>query len=159
MEDQMQGINYLRSLSYVDTTRIGLHGWSFGGFMTLSLVLHHPGIFKAAVAGGPVTDWKYYEVMYGERYMDTPNENPDGYKQTSVVEKAGELADHVLVIHGAQDDVVVMQHSLEFINACIKKRRQVDFFVYPDHKHNVTGKDRIHLMQKITDYLRLYLEK
>lgn len=159
MEDQMKGLSYLYSLPYVDSARIGLHGWSFGGFMTLSLVLNYPGVFKAAVAGGPVTDWKYYEVMYGERYMDTPDENPDGYANTSVIAKAGALQDHTLVIHGAQDDVVVMQHSLEFIKACIKQRRQVDFFVYPDHKHNVIGRDRIHLMQKITDYLRLYLEK
>lgn len=158
MADQMKGVEYLKSLSFVDASRIGVHGWSFGGFMTISLLVNHPGVFKVGVAGGPVTDWKYYEVMYGERYMDTPQTNEDGYEKTSVINKAANLQDKLLVIHGAQDDVVVMQHSLEFINACIKARRQVDFFVYPDHKHNVTGKDRVHLMQKITDYLNLYLK-
>lgn len=158
MADQMKGIAYLKSLPYVDTSRIGVHGWSYGGFMTISLLLNYPGVFKVGVAGGPVTDWKYYEVMYGERYMDTPETNEEGYNKTSLIKKASNLQDKLLIIHGAQDDVVVMQHSLEFINACIKARKQVDFFVYPDHKHNVIGKDRVHLMHKITDYLNLYLK-
>lgn len=158
MADQMKGVEYLKSLPFVDPSRIGVHGWSFGGFMTISLLVNYPGVFKVGVAGGPVTDWKYYEVMYGERYMDTPQTNEDGYNKTSVIQKASHLQDKLLIIHGAQDDVVVMQHSLEFINACIKARRQVDFFVYPDHKHNITGKDRVHLMQKITDYLNVHLK-
>lgn len=158
MADQMKGIAYIKSLPYVDTSRIGIHGWSFGGFMTISLLLNYPGVFKVGVAGGPVTDWKYYEVMYGERYMDTPETNEDGYNKTSLIQKAANLQDKLLIIHGAQDDVVVIQHSLEFINACIKARKQLDFFVYPDHKHNVTGKDRVHLMQKITDYLNVQLK-
>lgn len=152
MADQMKGIDYLKSLPYVDAKRIGVHGWSYGGFMTISLMLNHSDVFKVAAAGGPVCDWKWYEVMYGERYMDTPQENSDGYDQTSVINKAANLNGKLLVIHGAQDDVVVMQHSMEFIKACIKAGRQVDYFLYPDHKHNVYGKDRIHLMQKITEY-------
>jgi dipeptidyl-peptidase-4 len=158
MADQMKGIEYLTSLPYVDANRIGVHGWSFGGFMTISLLLNHPNVFKVGVSGGPVTDWKYYEVMYGERYMDTPQENPLGYDKTSVINKAKNLDDHLLVIHGAQDDVVVWQHSLEFIEACIKNKKQVDYFVYPSHKHNVVGKDRLHLMQKVTDYFQLHLK-
>jgi len=158
MADQMKGVEYLKSLPYVDASRIGVHGWSFGGFMTISLLLNHPGVFKTGVAGGPVCDWKWYEVMYGERYMDTPQENPAGYDQTSVVNKAGQLKGKLLVIHGAQDNVVVMQHSMEFIKACIKAERQVDYFLYPDHEHNVYGKDRIHLMEKITEYFDLHLK-
>ncbi len=156
--DQMKGVELLKTLPYVDANRIGVHGWSFGGFMTTTLMTDYNKTFKVGVAGGPVMDWKFYEVMYGERYMDTPQENPEGYKNTSLLNKADKLEGKLLVIHGAMDDVVVMQHSLEFINQCIKKGKQVDFFVYPDHQHNVRGKDRIHLMQKVTDYFDLHLK-
>lgn len=158
MADQMKGVEYLKSLPYVDENRIGVHGWSFGGFMTMSLLTTFPDVFKVGVAGGPVCDWKFYEVMYGERYMDTPDENPEGYKLTSLLDKANKLKAKLLIIHGAQDDVVVMQHSMEFINACIKANIPVDYFLYPDHKHNVMGKDRVHLMQKITQYFDDYLK-
>lgn len=158
MADQLKGVEYLKSKSFVDANKMGVWGWSFGGFMTISLMTTYPDIFKAAVAGGPVCDWKYYEVMYGERYMDTPQENPDGYKNTSLLNKAENLKGRLLVIHGAQDDVVLMQHSMEFINACIKKGKQVDYFLYPDHKHNVRGKDRVHLNQKILDYFNVHLK-
>lgn len=157
MADQMEGISYLKSLPYVDQERIGVHGWSYGGFMTISLLLNQPDVFKVGVAGGPVTDWKFYEIMYGERYMDTPEENPNGYELTSVLDKANQLKSKLLIIHGAQDDVVVMQHSLEFIEQCIKNNIPVDYFLYPTHKHNVSGKDRVHLMQKITQYFDDYL--
>lgn len=158
MKDQMKGVEYLQSLAYVDANRIGVHGWSFGGFMTTSLLTQYPDAFKVGVAGGPVIDWKWYEIMYGERYMDTPQENPDGYAQTTLTDKAKNLKARLLMIHGAQDPVVVMQHSLEFINACIKEGKAVDYFVYPDHEHNVRGKDRIHLMAKITDYFDVHLK-
>jgi dipeptidyl-peptidase-4 len=158
IKDQMRGVEYLKSLPYVDETRIGVYGWSFGGFMTTTLTTTHPDVFKAAVAGGPVIDWKWYEVMYGERYMDTPQENPEGYALTSLTDKAKNLKARLLMIHGAQDPVVVMQHSLEFVNACIKAGKQVDYFVYPDHEHNVRGKDRLHLMEKIADYFLLHLK-
>lgn len=156
--DQLKGVEFMKNKGFVDENKIGVYGWSFGGFMTLSLLLEYPETFKVGVAGGPVTDWKYYEVMYGERYMDTPEENPEGYEKSSVISKAGKLNSKLLVIHGAQDDVVVMQHSLEFINACIKAGKQVDYFLYPDHKHNVTGKDRVHLNQKIAMYFQDYLK-
>jgi dipeptidyl-peptidase-4 len=158
MADQMKGVEYLKTLSYVDANRMGVYGWSFGGFMTISLMLNHSDVFKVAVAGGPVCDWEYYEVMYGERYMDTPKENPDGYDKTSVINKADKLKGRLLIIHGAQDDVVVMQNSMEFINACIKKGKKVDYFLYPEHKHNVRGPDRVHLNTKIADYFQTYLK-
>lgn len=152
MEDQLKGVEYLKSLPYVDANRMGVHGWSFGGFMTTSLMLKHPGVFKCAVAGGPVMDWKMYEVMYTERYMDTPQENPDGYEDANLLDKVKSLNGKLLLIHGTNDDVVVWQHSLKFIKNCVDEGVQVDYFVYPGHPHNVRGKDRVHLMQKITDY-------
>ena len=152
MEDQMTGVNYLKTLSYVDTNRLGIHGWSFGGFMTTSFMLRKPGVFKVGVAGGPVLDWSMYEVMYTERYMDTPSENPDGYKTNLLLDKVDQLKGKLLMIHGTDDDVVVWQHSLLFQKNCVSKGVQMDYYVYPGHPHNVRGKDRVHLMQKITDY-------
>ncbi len=159
MADQLKGIEYLKSQPYVDAENLGIFGWSFGGFMTSSLMTKHNDIFKAAVAGGPVIDWKYYEVMYGERYMDTPQENPEGYEKTSMLDKADRLNGHLLIIHGAQDPVVVQQHSMEFIQKCIEAGKQVDYFLYPTHEHNVVGKDRIHMYDKIAKYFNVYLKK
>ncbi|MDU1905151.1 MAG: DPP IV N-terminal domain-containing protein [Dysgonomonas sp.] len=156
-QDQMTGLEFLKSLPFVDTTRIGVHGWSYGGFMTLNLMLKHPETFKVGVAGGPVTDWKYYEIMYGERYMDTPKENPEGYQKSSMVDRAGDLKGRLLIIHGDEDPVVVMQHSLQFLKSAIQKGTHPDFFIYPGHEHNMTGKDRIHLHEHITRYFEDFL--
>ena len=153
MEDMMSGVNYLQSLPYVDAKNMGLFGWSFGGFNTIDFMLNHPDIFKAAVAGGPVTDWKYYEIMYTERYMDTPQENPEGYAATDLTRQVEKLKGKLLLIHGLQDPVVVQQHSVRFVRAAIDKNIQVDYMIYPGHEHNVLGKDRAHLYQKVTDYL------
>ena len=159
MADQMKGIEFLKSKSFVDADKIGVFGWSFGGFMTTSLMTNHSDVFKVGVAGGPVIDWKYYEVMYGERYMDTPQENPEGYERTSLLNKAKDLKGRLLIIHGAQDPVVVQQHSMNFVEACIKAGKQVDYFLYPNHEHNVSGRDRIHMYAKIADYFDLHLKK
>lgn len=158
MADQMKGVEFLKSQSFVDAERIGVYGWSFGGFMTTSLMLNYPETFKVGVAGGPVIDWKWYEVMYGERYMDTPQENPEGYELTSTLNKVANLKGRLLIIHGAQDPVVVQQHSMEFIEKCIKEGKQVDYFLYPAHEHNVLGKDRTHLNEKIADYFLTHLK-
>src|SRR5690606_19533891 len=155
--DQLVGIDYLKSLPYVDNDNMGIFGWSYGGFMTTSLMTKHNSTFKAGVAGGPVMDWKYYEVMYGERYMDTPQENPNGYAKTSLLNKADQLKGNLLIIHGAQDPVVVQQHSMDFIEQCIKKGIEVDYFLYPSHEHNVRGKDRVHMYNKIAKYFDLHL--
>lgn len=152
MQDQLVGINYLKSLPYIDTNRLGIHGWSFGGFMTTSFMLRNPGIFKAAVAGGPVLDWSMYEIMYGERYMDTPKENPEGYSTSLLFNKIKNLQGKLLLIHGTDDATVVWQHSLRFLKQAVSDNVQVDYFVYPGYEHNVRGKDRVHLMQKISDY-------
>jgi dipeptidyl-peptidase-4 len=158
MDDQLQGVAYLKNLVYVDTNRMGIHGWSFGGFMTTSFMLRHPGVFKVGVAGGPVLDWSMYEVMYGERYMDTPKENPEGYAANKLTDKVSQLKGKLLLIHGTSDDVVVMQHSINAIKKSVEEGVQIDYFVYPNHLHNVRGKDRVHLMQKITDYFDTYLK-
>ncbi|MBS2211031.1 S9 family peptidase [Carboxylicivirga mesophila] len=157
VEDQMQGIEYLKSLPYVDTERIGVHGWSYGGFMTISMMTQHPEVFKVGVAGGPVIDWKYYEIMYGERYMDTPQENPEGYELANLNGKVTNIEGRLLVVHGAIDPVVVWQHSLSFVRECVKNRVQIDYFAYPRHEHNVIGRDRIHLMEKVTRYFDDFL--
>lgn len=158
MQDQLKGVEYLKSLPFVDADRMGVHGWSFGGFMTTSLMLRHPGVFKVAVAGGPVIDWSMYEVMYTERYMNTPQTNKKGYDDANLLTKVKNLKGKLLMIHGAQDDVVVWQHSVKFVKACVDEGIQLDYFIYPGHPHNVRGKDRVHLMQKITDYFDLYLK-
>lgn len=158
MADQMKGIEFLKSKSFVDQNKIGVYGWSFGGFMTTSLMLNHNDVFKVGVAGGPVCDWSYYEVMYGERYMDTPQENQAGYDNNNVIKKADKLKGRLLMIHGAQDPVVVQQNSMEFIQACIKAGKQVDYFLYPTHEHNVGGIDRVHLNKKIADYFDVHLK-
>lgn len=157
VEDQLKGWNYLKDQGYVDMSRVGVHGWSFGGFMTTSLMLLHPDKFKVGVAGGPVIDWGLYEVMYGERYMDTPQENPEGYQKNCLLNYADKLEGRLMLIHGAQDPTVLWQNSLQFINECIKNKKQLDYFVYPNHEHNVRGMDRIHLMEKVTQYFKEYL--
>ena len=157
MADQMEGVKMLMSLPYVDKERIGVHGWSYGGFMTISLITNYPDIFKVAVAGGPVIDWKWYEVMYGERYMDNPDVNPDGYAKTSLINKAKDLKGKLLICQGAIDPVVLWEHSLSFVRACVVNNVQVDYFPYPCHEHNVMGKDRVHLHDKISMYFEDYL--
>lgn len=158
MKDQLKGVDYLKSLAYVDVDRMGVHGWSFGGFMTTSLMLKYPDVFKVGIAGGPVIDWNMYEIMYTERYMDTPQQNPEGYEQANLLNKVQNLKGKLLMIHGMQDDVVVWQHSIKFLKAAVDKGVQLDYFAYPGHEHNVIGKDRVHLMQKVTDYFDLHLK-
>ena len=157
MADQMVGINMLKSLPFVDSERIGVHGWSYGGFMTISLMTHYPETFKVGVAGGPVIDWKWYEIMYGERYMETEETNPDGFKETSLIENASNLEGKLLICQGAIDNTVVWEHSLSFVQKCIENGTQLDYFPYPRSEHNVFGRWRIHLMDKVTDYFDLYL--
>ncbi len=156
--DQLTGVEFLRSLGCVDMERVGVHGWSYGGFMTTTLMTDCADIFKVGVAGGPVIDWKYYEVMYGERYMDTPQENPEGYEKASLLNKTDKLTGRLMIIHGSIDPVVVWQHSLQFLNKCIENKVLVDYFVYPNHEHNVRGMDRVHLMRTITRYFDDHLK-
>lgn len=153
MRDQIKGIEHLKSLEYIDSNRLAVHGWSYGGFMTTNLMCSYPDVFTCGVAGGPVIDWKFYEVMYTERFMDTPQTNPEGYENRSLLNKAKNLKGDLLMIHGAQDDVVVWQHSMAFVRECVEEGIQLDYFPYPSHPHNVRGKDRIHLMRKVINYV------
>ncbi|MBR7176316.1 MAG: DPP IV N-terminal domain-containing protein [Bacteroidales bacterium] len=157
MRDQKVGIDYLKSLPYVDAERIGTDGWSYGGFMSTNMKIHYPEDVKVSTAGGPVMDWKYYEIMYGERYMDTPEENPEGYELTSLENKTDKLEGKLMIIHCTTDPVVVWQHSLVFVENCIHNGKQLDYFVYPGHDHNVYGPDRAHLVTKITEYFKANL--
>ena len=158
MQDQMCGVDYLKTLPYVDMSRLGVHGWSFGGFMTITLMLNHPDVFKVGVAGGPVIDWKWYEVMYGERYMGTPQNNPEGYAKSSLIDKAGNLKGRLQIITGYNDQTVVPQHCLSFLDACIKAGTQPDFFAYPGEEHNMRGHASVHLHERITRYFEDYLK-
>ena len=159
MKDQLCGVDYLKSLPYVDANRLGVHGWSFGGFMTTSLMTTYPDVFKVGVAGGPVIDWRFYEVMYGERYMDTPQTNPEGYEETSLLNKAQNLKGRLLVIYGGNDPVCVPQHTLSFMRACIDADTYPDLFTYPGDGHNMMGTDRVHLHNVITRYFENHLKK
>ncbi len=158
MKDQMKGVEYLRSLPYVDTDRLGVHGWSYGGFMTTNLMLTYPDVFKCAVAGGPVIDWSYYEVMYGERYMGRPQDNPEGYKENNLKLRAGNLKGRLEIIFGYQDPVCVPQHTLSFIRACETAGTHPDLFIYPGAEHNMTKRDQIHLHEHITRYFEDHLK-
>ena len=158
MQDQMKGVDFLKTLPYVDADRIGVHGWSFGGFMTTNLICSYPDVFKVGVAGGPVIDWKMYEVMYGERYMDTPEENPEGYEMNNLCNKAKNLKGRLQIIVGLNDPTCVLQHSLSFLRAAADAGTQPDYFVYPGQGHNMMGKDMVHLHERITRYFDDYLK-
>ena len=158
MADQMAGMKWLMSHEWVDKDRIGVHGWSYGGFMTISLITNFPDVFKVGVAGGPVIDWKWYEVMYGERYMDNIHNNPEGFEKTSLINKAKDLKGKLLICQGAVDNVVVWEHSLSFVQECVKNNiHTIDYMPYPVAEHNVYGRDALHLYNKITNYFEDYL--
>jgi len=155
MIDQIKGYDYLVKKTFVNPSKVAVHGWSYGGFMTTNLLLNYPNLFTCGVAGGPVTNWEYYEVMYTERYMDHPDNNKDGYEKTNLINKTHLLQDPLLMIHGLVDDIVLPKHSLEFVKSSVDNNVQMDYFIYPGHPHNVRGKDRLHLIQKIIDYIRV----
>ena len=150
--DQMKGIEVVKSLPYADPDRIGIYGWSYGGFMTTYMVLNYPETFKVGVCGGPVLDWSRYEIMYGERYMGTPQNNPEGYARNKMIDQAGKLKGKLLIIHDDQDDTVVPQMSYQFLKNSVKEGTYPDFMLYINHPHNVRGKDRNHLNTRIAQY-------
>ncbi|MDO4228403.1 MAG: DPP IV N-terminal domain-containing protein [Capnocytophaga sp.] len=154
IQDQLVGIDYLKSLPYVDASRIAVHGWSFGGFMASSLMLRHPNVFTTAIAGGAVTDWKFYEIMYGERYMDTPASNPEGYEKSRVGKYLDNLSGKLLFVHGSVDDVVVPQHVMSIIQESITKKKIVDLSIYPMHGHGIRGADDANLVLRMLEYIK-----
>ena len=148
----MVGVRMLQSLPFVDASRIGVSGWSYGGFMTISLLTTYPDAFKAGACGGPVIDWKWYEVMYGERYMDTPETNPEGFARVSLMSKVDSLRAPLLIMQGMQDGTVLPINSLSFVQACVEKGKQVEFFPYPRSEHNVQTPWRGHMYRKLTEF-------
>lgn len=151
-KDQVKGIEFLKSLPYIDGNRIGVHGWSFGGHMTTALLLRYPEIFKVGVAGRTyhrlgILRSDVRRTLYGHS-----ESNPEGYKECNLKNLAGQLKGHLLIIHDDHDDTCVPQHTLSFMKACVDARTYPDLFIYPCHKHNVSGRDRVHLHEKITRY-------
>lgn len=157
MEDQMKLMEMAIKWQWVDTGRIGVYGWSYGGFMSLSLATGNPDLFKVCVAGGAVIDWRWYEVMYGERYMGTPVDNLDGFEKTSLINKAACLKARTLLIQGAVDETVLPVNLLSFLQKCIDNGIHPEYFTYPNAAHNMHGSDRVHLADKITDFFLEHL--
>jgi dipeptidyl-peptidase-4 len=156
-EDQLLAVQHLHSMPFVDKKRIGVHGWSYGGYMTLNLMLRSPGTFACAAAGAPVTDWAQYETGYTERYMDTPAENPRGYQQASLAPLAKDLRGRLLIIHGTNDQTVMWSHSLALVDAFVKAEQLVDYMPYPMQKHGIRGPGRPHLYRLLTRYFQDHL--
>jgi len=153
LRDIEDGIMYLKSLPYVDPSRIGINGWSFGGYMT-AYALTHSKSFKVGISGAPVTDWHLYDTIYTERYMGTPQNNPEGYERSSVVKAAKNLSGKLLLIHGTIDDNVHMQNSIQFIYELQKAGKQFDLMVYPRSRHGVADpKLQKHMREMMLDFI------
>lgn len=150
--DQIKGVEFLRNLKFVDMNRLGIYGWSFGGFMSTSLMVKYPDIFKVGIAGGAVTDWRSYEIMYTERYMGLPEENIKGYAESNLLNFAEQLKGRFMMISGTHDDVVVPSHTELFIDKAIDSGKKIDSFYYPYGKHHFNKNGELHLHEKITNY-------
>ena len=158
LADQLAGVSYLKSLPFVDGNRLGIWGWSYGGYMTLYTLTHAPDVFKCGAAGGPVTDWKFYDSIYTERYMRTPQENPIGYKDSSPLEAADKLKASLLLIHGADDDNVHMQNTMNFVDALVKAGRPFELYIQPGQKHGFQGDAiRTYLNTRLLDFFKQHL--
>ncbi len=155
VEDQIDAAKVIGNYSYVDKTRIGIFGWSFGGFMASNCILKGADVFKMAIAVAPVTNWRFYDSIYTERYMQTPQENASGYDTNSPINFADKLKGNFLLIHGTADDNVHFQNSMQFIEALVQANKQFDWAVYPDKNHGIYGgKTRIQLFNKMTNFIK-----
>lgn len=152
IDDQIAALDAVKALPYVDANRVGLHGWSYGGFMTASLMCRAPKAFTCGISGAPVTGWDLYETGYGERYMDTPAENPEGYKTSDVRTWAKDLKGDLLIIHGTADNTVVWQNTVRLLDTFIKAGRDVETMVYPGQLHGLQGPSRTHFYRKMTKW-------
>ena len=139
LADQVAGIKYLISLGFVDPQRIGIHGWSYGGFMTVNAMLNAPDVFQAGFAGAPVTSWLNYDTIYTERYMGLPSQNADGYRDTALPAKAKNLKGRLMLVHNFEDDNVLFQNSLQMTNALQLAGKQFEYMLYPQKSHGVSG--------------------
>jgi dipeptidyl-peptidase-4 len=162
VEDQLVGVEYLKTLPYVDPARIGVFGWSYGGYMTLMCMVQAPEVFRAGVAVAPVTDWKLYDTHYTERYMGHPEENEAGYAESAVLTHVeglrGSQPGSLLLVHGMADDNVHFQHSVLLMEAMQQARIPFEMMAYPGRKHGIRGKAvRVHLFERIPAHLKRHL--
>jgi dipeptidyl-peptidase-4 len=157
VQDQLRAVEWLKQQPFVDPARIGVHGWSYGGYLTLRLLLAAPTTFACGVSGAPVTDWAMYETGYTERYMDTPAENAEGYRLSSCLPFADRLQRPLLLVHGTDDRTVMWSHSLAFVDKCIAAGKQLDYFPYPMQQHGLVGKSREHFLLLLRDWLGRHL--
>jgi dipeptidyl-peptidase-4 len=153
-EDMISAAAYLGSLGYVDGSRIGIQGWSFGGYLTLSSLMKGADSFKMGISVAPVTNWRFYDTIYTERFMRTPQENAEGYDDNSPINHAEKLEDPLLLVHGSADDNVHYQNTMEMINALVDANKDFDLFIYPDRNHGIYGgTTRLHLFEKMTKFI------
>lgn len=158
VEDQLRAVDWLRQQTFVDPDRIGVHGWSFGGYMTLRLMLLHPNVYTCGISGAPVTDWAMYETGYSERYMDSPRENPTGFQNSSCLPLAKSLNRPLLVVHGTDDRTVMWSHTLKFVEACVQAGKPLDYFPYPQQLHGLRGPHRKHFLNKLHSWFTRHLK-
>ena len=152
--DQINAAKHFGSLSYIDANRIGIQGWSYGGYMSSLAITKGADVFSLAIAVAPVTNWRYYDNIYTERYMQTPQENASGYDENSPINHVDKLKGHYLLVHGSADDNVHVQNTMEMISALVKANKQFDLFIYPDKNHGIYGGNtRYHLYKKMTDFI------
>ncbi len=151
--DQIEAARYLAGRTYIDKSRIGIYGWSYGGYMTSLCITLGADIFKLAIAGAPVTSWRFYDTIYTERYMRTPQENPDGYDDNSPINHVEKLKGHYLLIHGTADDNVHFQNSVEMIDRLVEENKHFDLLVYPNARHGVRGQARYHMYNHMTAFI------
>lgn len=155
VEDQIDAAKVIGNYAYVDKSRIGIWGWSFGGFMSSNCILKGADVFKMAIAVAPVTNWRFYDSIYTERYMQTPQENASGYDQNSPINFVDKLKGNFLLVHGTADDNVHFQNSMQMIEALVQANKQFDWAVYPDKNHGIYGgKTRIQLFNKLTNFVK-----
>jgi dipeptidyl-peptidase-4 len=158
LADQRDGVRHLISQGFVDPSRIGIYGWSYGGYMTLYSLLNAPELFKAGIAGAPVADWHNYDTIYTERYLGTPAENEEGYRLSSAVTYAAKLQAKLLIVHNIEDDNVLFQNTLQMSDALERAGKLFTMMVYPQKSHGVGGPARKHLLELTTDFLEQNLK-
>jgi len=158
LADQLDGIRYLIAQGFVDPARIGIYGWSYGGYMTLYSLLNAPGTFKAGIAGAPVANWRNYDTIYTERYLGLPSENPEGYQASSTADLAGKLQAKLLILHNIEDDNVLFQNTVQMSEAFERAGKLFDLVIYPQKTHDVRSPFRKQLLEKTTDFFEKNLK-
>ena len=154
VEDQIDAAKVFGKYTFVDKSRIGIFGWSFGGFMASNCIFQGADVFKTAIAVAPVTSWRYYDSIYTERYMQTPQENASGYDNNSPITHVNKLKGNFLLIHGSADDNVHVQNTMKMVEALVQANKQFDWAIYPDKNHGIYGgKTRLQLYTKMTNFI------